>query len=663
MCGLAGFLNAPGLLIDEAARATAVSMRDTLVHRGPDDAGVWVDGASGVAMAHRRLSVLDLSPEGHQPMLSTDGRFVLVYNGEVYNHAELRRELSSRSHRFRGHSDTEVMLAAFMEWGVAEAVRRFNGMFAFAAWDTRHRQLYLSRDRMGEKPLYYGWMGSTLVFASELKAVRAHPAFRGDVSREALALYMRYGYVPAPYSIYAGLSTLPAGTLATVAPTAPGRVDLRPYWSLRDAVVSGRRSPFSGDANEAVAELERLLLDAVRLRMHADVPLGAFLSGGIDSSTVVALMQAQSSLPVRTFTIGFADQDFDEAKDAKRVARHLGTDHTELYLGAQDALDVIPRIPELYDEPFADASQIPTFLVAQLARRHVTVSVSGDGGDELFGGYVRYQLGADAWAWGNKLPPSMRRGLGSGLGRASPAAIGALYAGLSWLLPARLRQRNPADKVRKLADLLSAESQEDVYLRLVSHWQEPGAVVIGAAEPRTAARREDLPEIEDARERMMYRDALTYLPDDILVKVDRATMAVSLEARVPLLDHRVVELAWRLPASIKVRDGESKWILRQVLHRHVPAELVQRPKAGFSVPIDAWLRGALRPWAEDLLSEERLRAEGFFDPGPIRRALSEHLSGAHNRQSQLWNVLMFQAWLDGASRRLPGSAPAAPIRA
>lgn len=645
MCGIAGFLSPTRPANPPAMKEIARRMGHTLIHRGPDDGDEWVDAVAGVALAHRRLSILDLSPHGHQPMSSADGRYVIAFNGEIYNHAELAEELRRRGHHFRGHSDTEVMLGAFLEWGVAAALQRFNGMFAFALWDRTERLLYLSRDRMGEKPLYYGWMGGTFAFASELKALRVHRDFDGSVSREALALFLRHNYVPTPYSIYTGIKKLEPGVLAAVSPNRPGEVATSSYWSL-DEVVRARSPLWSGDPEDAVDAVESLLRDAVRLRMHADVPLGAFLSGGIDSSTVVALMQAQSSRPVRTFTIGFSEAGYDEAGDAKRVAAHLGTDHTELYLSPQDALDVIPRIPELYDEPFADSSQVPTFLVSRLARQHVTVSLSGDGGDELFGGYVRYLFGAAVWRKIGWIPAPVRRGVGWMLQRFHPRSVDRGYARVAGMLPRSLKVTNPSNKVAKLAEMLRAGTADGMYRSLVSHWSEPSAIVTGATEPATVIGDPTAaPGLRDIRERMMFLDAVTYLPDDILAKIDRASMGVSLEARVPMLDHRLVELAWRLPLEVKIRQGETKWALRQVLYRYVPRDLIERPKMGFGVPIDSWLRGPLREWAQDLLGEGRLRAEGFFDPAPIRLKLDEHLSGKRNHQYLLWDVLMFQAWL------------------
>lgn len=648
MCGFAGFLNLNGGLNADTASNLASSMAAALRHRGPDDAGVWQDAAHGIALAHRRLAIVDLSPEGRQPMVSACDRYVIVFNGEIYNHAEIRAELenalsllkSEGGLRWRGHSDTEVMLAAIALWGLETALGRFVGMFAFALWDQRYKALHLVRDRFGEKPLYYGRMGNALLFGSELKALQRHPAWRGEIDRGALALYMRHNYIPAPYSIYKGVYKLPPGTFLTFDAQSWGDGVPHPYWSARKMTEAGAAHPYRGTEIEAIESLDGLLRTAVLGQMAADVPLGAFLSGGVDSSLVVALMQAQSSRPVKTFTIGFSEAQYNEAEHAKAVARHLGTQHTELIVTPDDARNVIPQLAEIYDEPFADSSQIPTFLVAQLARQHVTVSLSGDGGDELFGGYNRY-------LWTHRIWRKMR--LMPRLGRVMLAHILTALPPRTWdklfqFAPPGLRQRTPGDKLHKLAAMLPADSPEQIYLNLVSHWKTPASVVLGGIEPPTqiTASAAALP---DFIQRMMYLDAVSYLPDDILVKVDRAAMAVSLESRTPLLDHHVAEFAWRLPLSMKIRGGQGKWPLRQVLYRYVPSSLIERPKMGFGVPIGTWLRGPLINWAEDLLDETKLREDGFFDPHPIREKWEEHLSGRRNWQHCLWNVLMFQEWL------------------
>lgn len=649
MCGLAGFLSSGNLTPDEANRA--YRMAAALSHRGPDDKGMWTDGAAGIALAHRRLSILELSPAGHQPMISVSGRFVIAFNGEIYNHLELRSTLGDV--QWRGHSDTETLLASVEVWGIEATLKKTVGMFAIALWDRAERTLTLARDRMGEKPLYYGWQGETLFFGSELKALKAHPAFQAEIDRDALTLLLRYSYIPVPHSIYRGIHKLPPGMLLQISFSKGISVAqmTRPasYWMLSDVVSSGQASPFVGDDTEAVALLEARLREAIGLQMVADVPLGVFLSGGVDSSTVVALMQAQSSRPVKTFTVGFNEADYDEAEHAKAVARHLGTEHTELYVTPEEARAVIPRLSALYDEPFSDSSQIPTFLVSQMARQHVTVSLSGDAGDELFGGYNRYFYASAICRRLRWWPYAMRRLVASGITSLSPAMWNRLHGFALPLIPRPLHVTQPGDKAHKLAEILMAESPEEIYHELISHWKNTSDVVIGATEPLTVLTdRTNWPMTPDFVQRMMFLDAVSYLPDDILVKVDRAAMGVSLETRAPFLDHRVVEYAWQLPLSMKIRDGHGKWILRQVLYKYVPKALIERPKMGFGVPISDWLRGPLREWAEALLDESRLKREGFFRPEPIRRKWREHLSGARNWQYHLWDILMFQAWFENS---------------
>jgi asparagine synthase (glutamine-hydrolysing) len=623
-------------------------MVNTLHHRGPDDVGTWADAEAGIALGHRRLSIVDLSPEGHQPMRSVCGRYVISFNGEIYNFQELRRELEGLGYTFRGHSDTEVMLSCISQWGIFAAVKRFNGMFAFALWDRSERQLHLVRDRLGEKPLYYGWMGKVLVFGSELKALRAHPGFSVKVDRDSLALFLRRSYVPAPHSIYKGVTKVMPGTIATITKADVGRFPKAiSYWSVRAAVQQGLSERFTGSATEAVACLEELLKDTVKHRMVADVPLGAFLSGGIDSSTIVALMQSQSERPIQTFTVGFHETAFNEAEHAKAVARHLGTAHTELYVTSEETMAVIPKLPSLYDEPFADVSQIPTFLISKLARRDVTVTLSGDGGDELFGGYERYFLGLGIWNTIRWMPKMARTFAARGLRMLSAQSWDNIFQVMDSLLPKRLRYRNPGEKLRKLAQMLTAGEADGLYVLMGSHWVDPASVVIGGSEPVTVfTDPSDRMAHLHLQERMMYSDTISYLPDDILVKVDRASMGVSLESRVPFLDHRIVEFAWQIPLSMKIRNGRGKWLLRQLLYKYVPPALIDRPKMGFGVPIDAWLRGPLREWAEALLDEKRLRDQGFFYPDPIRAKWNEHLCGASSWEYHLWDVLMFQAWLE-----------------
>ncbi|MFJ9989483.1 asparagine synthase (glutamine-hydrolyzing) [Pseudomonas putida] len=647
MCGIAGQLNLTGQSTEGSLLAESKKMADAIVHRGPDDHGVWSDLESGISLAHRRLAIVDLSPAGHQPMPSVSGRYQMVFNGEIYNHLVLREQLqqAGQAPAWRGHSDTETLLAGFDAWGIEETLKQSIGMFAIAVWDTTLGVLVLARDRLGEKPLFYGWQqaagGAVFLFGSELKALRAHPAFGASVNRNALALYLRHNYIPAPHSIYEGISKLPPGSMLTVSARQRDPV-IGQYWSAVDKMVEGaanRKAELT--PGEAVDQLEALLKSAVAQQMVADVPLGAFLSGGVDSSTIVALMQAQSERPVKTFTIGFHEKGYNEAEHAKAVARHLGTEHTELYVTPEQAMAVIPLLAKMYDEPFSDSSQIPTFLVSQLAREHVTVSLSGDAGDELFSGYTRYSMTANMWGKLSRVPVPMRKAAAASLKALSPGAWDAL---LGWL--PRVGHRL-GDKLHKGAGVLDAASVNELYHGLVSHWADPAQVVIGAQEPQTLLTGLQ-PSLQglDPVERMMALDLLTYLPDDILTKVDRASMAVTLESRVPMLDHRVVEFAWQLPQSFKQRDGVGKWVLRQVLYKHVPQALIDRPKMGFGIPIDAWLRGPLRDWADALLDESRLRREGFLRPEPIRQKWREHQSGVRNWAYHLWDILMFQAWLE-----------------
>jgi asparagine synthase (glutamine-hydrolysing) len=640
MCGIAGFIHRRTADLE----GTAAAMAGALVHRGPDDAGTWVQSDIGLGLAHRRLAIVDLSAAGHQPMRSPSGRYQIVFNGEIYNHVQLREELQSSGDAcaWRGHSDTETLLAALEAWGLQPTLKRCVGMFSLALWDRKERVLLLARDRLGEKPLYYGRAGEAFLFGSELKALQAHPAFEAEVDRNCLALYLRYCYVPEPYSIFHGISRLPGGTFLQV--NEHGRYgEPVQYWSAAEVVEAGQSRQFHGDDREAIAELDSVLSDAVGLQMLADVPLGAFLSGGIDSSLIVALMQKQSARKVRTFTIGFTEPAYDESRYASAVARHIGTEHTELIVTPAEARDVIPRLSSIYDEPFADSSQIPTFLVSQLARKHVTVALSGDGGDELFGGYNRYAWAKRLWA-AMRLQRPVRRLTSQAIRALSPNEWSRVFDYAKPLVPRRWQAVHMGDKLHKFADLIDC-SRSELYRTLVSHWAAPQRVVIGATEPRTPLL--DLMESSADRgfvEAMMFWDLMTYLPNDILVKVDRAAMAVSLETRVPMLDHRVVEFAWSLPLHMRVRGGEGKWLLKQLLAQYVPPALTNRPKTGFGIPIDIWLRGPLREWAEDLLDESRLRREGVFDPAPIREKWRAHVEGGRNWAYWLWDILMFQDW-------------------
>jgi asparagine synthase (glutamine-hydrolysing) len=579
-------------------------------------------------------------------MHSSCGRYVITFNGEIYNFRVLRAELEALGQTFRGHSDTEVMLAAIAHWGVEPAVKKFNGMFAFAIWDRQERTLYLSRDRAGEKPLYYGWAGHTLLFGSELKALHQHPDFRGEIDRGALTVYLRHNYIPAPHSIYKGIYKLPPGTLLTIRGFGSD-ASPKPFWSAKRAAEDGLNNPFVGGEAEAVDQLNSLLNDAVTIRMEADVPLGAFLSGGIDSSLVVAIMQANSSRPVKTFTIGFENSEYNEAESAKAVAKHLGTDHTELYVTPGEAMGVIPQLPKLYDEPFADSSQIPTFLVSQLARRNVTVSLSGDGGDELFGGYNTYLWGRSVQQNIGWMPRPLKAGLAKSLNPLSRFDWNTLLGGRQSVLPQSLRRKDLNKVLQKLGGILKVNQREALYWVLCSYWMDPASVVLDGKEPLThLTDQSKWAQIKEFMHVMMYLDTIMYLPDDILVKVDRASMGVSLESRVPLLDHRVIEFAWRLPLAMKVKGNIGKRPLRQLLDRYVPKKLVDRPKQGFGVPIHEWLRGPMRSWAEELLNESRLKDENYFCAKQVRQKWMEHVSGRHNWQAQLWGVLMFQAWLE-----------------
>jgi asparagine synthase (glutamine-hydrolysing) len=647
MCGIAGLWSA--VATPTPLNVLARRMADRLVHRGPDDAGEWSDEDRGIALAQRRLSIVDLSPAGHQPMHSASGRYVIVFNGEIYNHRELRAQLDAGAPReWRGHSDTEVLLAAIDAWGLDAALVATVGMFAFALWDRQDRRLTLARDRLGEKPLYYGRVGAGLAFASELKAIRALTPTAPAVDEDAVVLFLRHGYVPAPYCIYRGFRKIEPGCYETF--QAPDRLPTATrYWSALEAARRGLATPLPGSEDELTERLDQLLRASVRGQMVADVPVGAFLSGGIDSSTVTALMQAESARPVRTFSIGFHEDQYNEAHHAAEVARHLHTDHTELYVTAQQALDVIPRLPAMYDEPFSDSSQIPTHLVCAMARRHVTVALSGDGGDELFGGYNRYLVGEAAWRRLRRVPPSVGALVAAAIDRVGETRWNRLGDALRPLAPARIPS-NVGGKAAKLAAVLRAPHIEDVYERLISQWPEPARIALRGHEHSVV--RAAMASIAAAPvEQMMYADLVTYLPDDILVKVDRAAMATSLETRVPLLDHRIVEFAWQVPLSMKVRRGIGKRLLRNVLRRYVPDRLIERPKMGFGVPIDVWLRCPLRDWAEDLLSERALSASGLLDVQRVRVAWHEHRDGRRAWQYPLWAVLMLQDWLRADARR------------
>lgn len=647
MCGIAGFLSRGGLDPADAGDVLR-AMTDAIAHRGPDDAGVWVDPDAGVALGHRRLSILDLSELGHQPMSDQGGRYCLVYNGEIYNFRELRQALEAGGERFRGHSDTEVLLAAIGRWGVRGALERANGMFAFAVWDRHEGVLTLARDRIGEKPLYYGWVQGALVFASELRSLERFPGFSGEIDRDALALFLRHTHVPGPFTVYRGVRKLLPGTLLRIRPGEPSPgPPPEVYWALADVVRRARRAPFRGSLTEAADGLEARLREVVRSRMTSDVPLGAFLSGGVDSSVITALMQALGSRSVRTFTVGFHEGAYDEARDARAVAEHLGTEHTELYVDPSAALELVPRLGEVFDEPFADSSQIPTHLVASLARRDVTVVLSGDAGDEVFGGYNRYFWGRSIWRAIGWVPVGLRARLAYVLARVDSDTWDRLGSGLRG-------GRTLAERVRQAQELLPTRDSRALYRTLVSHWQRPTRALVGAHEPETRLTRgaDEVLRLGLVEE-MMYLDTLGYLPDDILVKVDRAAMAVGLETRIPFLDPELLEFAWSLPLSYRVGARTGKRVLREVLYRYVPRPLVDRPKAGFAVPLASWLRGELRPWAEELLDAKRLEREGVFRAAPIRALWEAHLSGRERWHAELWCVLMFQAWAEARRAEAP----------
>ncbi len=706
MCGFAGFITTDSSVLTRA-ESVARRMSSAIQHRGPDDAGAWADAPTGIALGFRRLSILELSSAGHQPMHSANGRFVMTFNGEIYNHPDLRNLLSAEqlgtpAQSWRGHSDTETLLSCFEAWGIEKTLQKTVGMFAIALWDTQTRTLYLARDRFGEKPLYFGWATTpfnsspAFVFGSELKAIRAYPGFANAVSREALALYMRFTYVPAPYSIYQNIFKLEPGCMLSInsdfstninatlpqasnlpdaaqvpsmlnAPLRPpalqGGLRIQRWWSLASVVEAGAQNQISSE-DEAIETLEQRLKDAVRVQSLADVPLGAFLSGGVDSSCIVALMQAQATSPVKTFTVGFEEAGFDESPHARAVAEHLGTEHNELFVSAKQAQAVIANLPAIYDEPFADSSQIPTHLVCKTARQQVSVALSGDAGDELFGGYNRYFWGPRIWSRFAWLPYPARQAFGATIRAVPTAGWDALSRPLNALLPAAKNFARAGDRAHKMATrLVGVHNLDELYSSLVSEWQDPAKVVKGVGGESGGEAGDLLREpssmlsdpwpaagAEQPQLRMMYRDSMTYLPDDILCKVDRAAMATSLETRVPFLDHRVAELAWRLPLNMKIRNDQGKWALRQVLYKYVPKELIDRPKAGFAIPVGQWLRGPLKDWAEALLDEKRLELEGYFHPKPIRDKWLQHLTGRFDHTSSLWAVLMFQSWLESTHK-------------
>ncbi|MTI11407.1 asparagine synthase (glutamine-hydrolyzing) [Curvivirga aplysinae] len=643
MCGITGFIDTrSGHRVQELEKI-ALKMGEAISYRGPDAAQAWADAEHGIAFAHRRLSIIDLSHAGNQPMESHCGRYMMVYNGEVYNAEDLRQELDAKEPKqYQGHSDSEVILEGVATWGFRATIEKLIGMFTIVIWDRKAKTLSIVRDRLGIKPLYWGLQDGRLYFASEMKAIYAHPKWHGEKNRDALAAFLRHNYVPGPYTVFDSIHKLQPGHILEIDGALKNSPKLYPYWSLENVIRNGHATPYQGSDEDLVNQLEELLSDAVKRRMVADVPLGAFLSGGIDSSTVVALMQKQSDRPIKTFSIGFNEEGYNEAKHAAVVAKHLGTEHTELYVSPEEARDVIPKLAHMYDEPFADSSQIPTYLVSAMTKEHVTVALSGDGGDELFAGYNRYFQSLKIGGTISRLPMFARRGASGLIKSFSPG----FWDGVFNLVPKSKRPPQAGDKMHKLATVL-CEDEDGFYRRLISHWMNPEEIIPGSTEPKGIIWDEKVKELApDFVERMRYLDICTYLPDDILTKVDRASMAVSLEARVPILDHRVAEFAWTLPTNRLIKNGVGKWPLRQVLYRHVPQEIIDRPKMGFGVPIDSWLRGPLKEWAEDLLNPAMIKKHGILTPDPIWQKWQEHLSGERNWQYYLWDILMLQAWCE-----------------
>ncbi|MFH1846068.1 MAG: asparagine synthase (glutamine-hydrolyzing) [Candidatus Omnitrophota bacterium] len=643
MCGISGFWKVKADTKEAELRDVVVKMAKSLISRGPDDRGDWVDASLGLALSHRRLSILDLSSGGHQPMLSFCGRYVIVYNGEIYNFKEIKEELIADGARFRTMCDTEVLLGAISRWGIKKTLSLLNGMFAFAVWDKKEQKIFLARDRVGIKPLYYGVQNNILYFASELKAVRANKFFKPEIDDDALNLFFRYSYVPCPASIYKNIGKLRQGCYAVISKDLGIKEEC--YWDVLKFTQVFTSVPLQMSEQEAVLKTENILSDAVGKRMISDVPLGAFLSGGIDSSLIVALMQKQSSSPVKTFTIGFHEHAYNEAESAKHLAKHLGTDHTELYITPSEMKNVIPDLPGMYDEPFSDSSQVPTFLISKLTKKHVTVSLSGDGGDEVFAGYNRYIWADKVWNSISNLPLFFRKGMKKIIENVSPQGWDRFGRFGSRIFPDIFKHRQFGDKLHKLAGVLDSQSPDDVYFSLASDWKHSDRLVLSKTADSSLGQMRGIKTfLPDFVERMMFYDLVTYLPDDILTKVDRASMAVSLETRVPFLDHRVIEFSKQLPLAYKIKNRRSKWILREILYKYVPSDLLERPKMGFAVPVDKWLRGSLRPWAEDLLSENLIRKQGILNPEPIQKMWKEHLSKKRNWQHHLWDILMFQAW-------------------
>lgn len=654
MCGISGFYSFKKNINAEQGAHILKEMCNSIINRGPDADGYWCDFEQSLFLGHRRLSILDLSEAGKQPMVSANKKYVIIFNGEIYNHLEIRKEIEKLGGApiWKGHSDTETLLAGFELWGVEKTICKCIGMFAFAVWNTEEKILILGRDRVGEKPLYYGWLPSEenlsveskniFIFGSQLKSFKKHPGFKPSIDRNALSLFFRHNYIPSPHTIYEGIYKLEPGTLLSISDKSK-EGNIMHYWSAENIAKDGIMNPFKGTFEEAVEDLEYLLRDAIKMQMLSDVPLGAFLSGGIDSSTIVALMQAQTSAPVKTFTIGFNEKGYDEANFAKQVAQYLGTDHTELYITSEQAMNIIHILPEIYDEPFSDSSQIPTYLVSKLTRNHVTVSLSGDAGDELFCGYNRYLVAQKVWNKLNHFPIYLRKELAQVLINISPTMWDRMFK----KLPILNKYSNIGDKIHKSAGVLGSKSISELYWSLISHWNPSTDLVINSVEPISKYRSNSLflNELDDVQ-KMMFLDTITYLPDDILTKVDRAAMAVSLETRVPFLDHRIIEYAWKMPQVYKMKDGVTKLALREVLYKYIPKKLIERPKMGFGIPLDQWLRGPLKLWVEDLISEEKIRKEGLLNYDLIRDKWNAHLTGKRNWAYHIWDIVMFQAWLE-----------------
>ena len=646
MCGFAGYFSGSSIDPSFYSESTIKQMTRSLIHRGPDSEGFWKDCSEGIVMGFRRLAILDISSNGDQPMISSNGQYVIVFNGEIYNHLELRAEIKDAkpNQNWQSNSDTETMLCGFELWGIQKTIKKCTGMFGFAVWCNKSKELTLGRDRIGEKPLYYGWQGESadriFLFGSELKSFHKHPCFQKEINRDSVSSFLRHSYIPAPNSIYKNIFKLLPGTLLTLSSQHQDPV-LTEYWSLSEVAMQENNKLSFADDIAAIDSLENILRNSVKQQMIADVPIGAFLSGGVDSSIIVSLMQEQSMRKIQTFTIGFNQKEFNEAEHAKSVANHLNTDHAELYIDSQDLLNVIPKLPEIYDEPFGDSSQIPTYLISKFAKQNVTVALSGDGGDELFCGYNRYQITDKYWNKLKVIPSSLRRILATGILKFSPEKIEKLYS----ILNRNPKYNNFSDKLYKGSNVLASKDLKALYIGLISACEDPDSIVINGHESNQLlhSKLKILENLDDLS-LMMSIDLLTYLPDDILTKVDRAAMGVSLETRVPMLDHKVVEFALKLPQEYKLRESQTKWLLRKVLYRNIPKELIERPKAGFAIPIGLWLRTSLKDWADDLLNEKSLAQQGFFHPIKIRERWLQHLSGSHNWEHFLWNVLMFQSW-------------------